>query len=59
MLSLDHHSYSYIGVRYAEPPVENQRFKKPIEAQGWSGIREANRTGSMCFQGTFGKSMKN
>jgi len=43
---------AFIGVRYAEPPVGNLRFKKPLEAEAWSGLKEANQTGSVCFQGT-------
>ena len=44
-----------VGVRFAEPPVGNLRFKKPVEARGWSGVVDANETGNICYQATSGK----
>ena len=36
---------------YAKPPVGNLRFKKPQEAEGWSGVRDVSTSeGITCPQ---------
>jgi para-nitrobenzyl esterase len=38
------------GLPYAEPPVESLRWKPPVSAPAWQGIREATKFGPACFQ---------
>ena len=38
------------GVRYAEPPVGAARWRPPIPAAGWSGVRQATAFGPSCWQ---------
>jgi para-nitrobenzyl esterase len=41
---------SFKGIPYAEPPVGNLRWKPPVAATGWRGIRDASRFGAGCIQ---------
>src|SRR5579862_4486311 len=45
----------FLGIPYASPPVGALRWKAPVEAASWSGIRDAVRPGSMCVQPADGK----
>lgn len=44
--------YEFIGIRYAKPPISDLRFKKPIPAGSWSGIYDATKKKSVCWQPT-------
>uniref|UniRef100_A0A1B6F8S3 Carboxylic ester hydrolase n=1 Tax=Cuerna arida TaxID=1464854 RepID=A0A1B6F8S3_9HEMI len=41
---------SFIGVRFAEPPVGQNRFKDPISVEAWNGVRNATEDGPLCPQ---------
>ncbi|MFZ1868888.1 MAG: carboxylesterase family protein [Steroidobacteraceae bacterium] len=38
------------GIRYAEPPVGDLRWKPPVAAAAWSGLRRALDFGAACLQ---------
>ncbi|HEV2442286.1 MAG TPA: carboxylesterase family protein [Steroidobacteraceae bacterium] len=38
------------GIRYAEPPVGELRWKPPVAAAAWSGVRRAADFGPACLQ---------
>ncbi|XP_075972495.1 uncharacterized protein LOC142974214 [Anticarsia gemmatalis] len=40
--------YSFKGIPYAQPPVGELRFKAPLPASSWDGVRDATQHGSMC-----------
>lgn len=40
----------FLGVPYAEPPVGALRFRPPVPATPWTGIRPALRSGPASFQ---------
>uniref|UniRef100_A0A1B6L422 Carboxylic ester hydrolase n=1 Tax=Graphocephala atropunctata TaxID=36148 RepID=A0A1B6L422_9HEMI len=44
------HIKSFIGVRFAEPPVGQNRFKDPIPVKPWSGVRNATEDSPLCPQ---------
>ncbi|MGN7949327.1 carboxylesterase/lipase family protein [Microbacterium sp. 22215] len=48
-------SESFLGLPYAAPPVEENRFAAPAEAAGWDGTREATAHGNSCLQGGDGE----
>jgi para-nitrobenzyl esterase len=41
---------SFKGIRYAEPPVGNMRWKPPVAAGPWTGVRVATEFGASCVQ---------
>lgn len=41
---------AFLGIPYAEPPIGNLRFKSPLPAKNWTGIRQANQFGNRCPQ---------
>ncbi|KAG8277023.1 hypothetical protein J6590_051924 [Homalodisca vitripennis] len=41
---------SFIGVRFAEPPVGQNRFKDPISVKAWNGVRNATEDRPLCPQ---------
>jgi para-nitrobenzyl esterase len=41
---------SFKGIPYARPPVGNLRWKPPVTAIGWKGVRDASRFGASCIQ---------
>ncbi|CAH2107819.1 unnamed protein product [Euphydryas editha] len=45
--------YSFKGIPYARPPIENLRFKAPLPPQPWKGIRDAVDFGPICTQFNF------
>lgn len=38
------------GVRYAEPPINDLRFRKPKPLPGWNGLVDATEPGRICPQ---------
>ena len=38
------------GIRYAEPPIGDLRWRPPVAAAGWSGVRPALEFGPACPQ---------
>ncbi|XP_052738588.1 juvenile hormone esterase-like [Bicyclus anynana] len=42
--------YSFKGMPYAAPPIGNLRFKAPLPALSWKGIRNATEHGNVCPQ---------
>ncbi|XP_046396629.1 juvenile hormone esterase-like [Ischnura elegans] len=43
--------YSFLGMRYAEPPVGELRFKPPVPLKkGWEGVQNATEDGPSCPQ---------
>ena len=40
----------YLGVPYAQPPVEDLRWRDPRPVEVWSGVREATRFAPACPQ---------
>ena len=41
---------AFRGIRYAEPPVGDLRWKPPVAAAPWSGVRSAVEFGAACQQ---------
>nr|XP_023011775.1 esterase B1-like [Leptinotarsa decemlineata]XP_023011783.1 esterase B1-like [Leptinotarsa decemlineata]XP_023011790.1 esterase B1-like [Leptinotarsa decemlineata]XP_023011794.1 esterase B1-like [Leptinotarsa decemlineata] len=41
--------YTFLGIPYGKPPVGELRFKAPVIAEAWKGIRDASVEGSRCF----------
>jgi para-nitrobenzyl esterase len=41
---------AFKGIPFAEPPIGALRWQKPVNAQAWSGVRDASAFGSMCLQ---------
>ncbi len=44
----------FFGIPYAEPPVGDLRWREPVPARSWSGVREAVKFGSPCAQPDLG-----
>jgi len=42
---------AFLGIPYAAPPVGDLRWKAPVPAAKWSGVRKATDFGSHCMQG--------
>ncbi|KAJ8888197.1 hypothetical protein PR048_007684 [Dryococelus australis] len=42
--------FSFRGVRFAEPPLGELRFKAPVPVSPWTGVRNATEDGTACFQ---------
>ena len=40
----------FLGIQYAAPPIRDLRWKPPIEAIPFAGVRNANRAGPACWQ---------
>ncbi len=41
---------SFKGIPYARPPIGKLRWKPPVAAIGWKGVRDASRFGASCIQ---------
>ncbi len=41
---------SFKGIPYAKPPVGSLRWRPPVAAGGWKGVRDAGRFGASCIQ---------
>lgn len=44
--------YSFKGIPYGKSPVGSLRFKAPVKADAWTGVRNATEFGSPCAQPT-------
>ena len=44
------HVIAYKGIPYARPPVGGLRWRPPVPAPGWKGVRDAKAFGSACLQ---------
>jgi len=42
--------FSFLGVPYAKPPINDLRFKPPVKHPGWSGELKAFSEGNICMQ---------
>ncbi len=43
--------HAFLGIPYAAPPVGDLRWKPPLAAAKWDGVRKATEFGSHCMQG--------
>jgi len=43
--------HAFLGIPYAAPPVGDLRWKPPVPAASWTGVRKATEFGSHCLQG--------
>ncbi|WP_044561135.1 carboxylesterase/lipase family protein [Azospirillum sp. B4] len=41
---------AYKGIPYAEPPTGDRRWRPPVPAHGWTGVRDARDFGHACLQ---------
>ncbi len=44
----------FLGIPYAQPPVDNLRWHEPIPAKSWTGVRDAVAFGTPCAQPILG-----
>jgi para-nitrobenzyl esterase len=44
----------FLGIPYAEPPVGDLRWREPVPAKPWRGVRDAVRYGQPCAQPVLG-----
>ena len=42
---------AFLGIPYAQPPVGDLRWKAPVPAAKWEGVRKATEFGQHCLQG--------
>ncbi|XP_050298530.1 juvenile hormone esterase-like [Anthonomus grandis grandis] len=42
--------YKFLGVPYAKAPIGELRFKDPVPAESWMGVRNATEDGDACYQ---------
>ena len=43
--------HAFLGIPYAAPPVGDLRWKPPVAAASWTGVRKATEFGNHCMQG--------
>ena len=48
---------TFLGIPFAQPPVGPLRWKPPMPAAKWKGVRQATEFGSHCMQPTIYKDM--
>jgi para-nitrobenzyl esterase len=41
---------AFLGIPYAQPPVGDLRWREPLPAKPWTGVRDANIYGAACAQ---------
>ena len=44
----------FLGIPYAQPPVGDLRWREPLPAKPWTGVREATTFGAPCAQAILG-----
>jgi para-nitrobenzyl esterase len=44
----------FLGIPYAQPPVADLRWREPVPAKPWSGVRSATAFGAPCSQPDLG-----
>ena len=44
----------FLGIPFAEPPVGDLRWREPVPAKSWMGVREATKFGAPCAQPVLG-----
>ena len=47
----------FLGIPYAAPPLDDLRWKPPVEAPKWPGVRDAIEHGNECTQAGGGQSV--
>lgn len=47
---MDHEVYSFQGIPYATPPIDNLRFRKPLPVKPWTGILNTTAFRPHCIQ---------
>ncbi|XP_015792394.1 acetylcholinesterase-like [Tetranychus urticae] len=45
--------YQFLGIPFAEPPLNELRFQKPVPKKPWNGVLSVNKWGSACMQPVF------
>ncbi|KAJ4447025.1 hypothetical protein ANN_09013 [Periplaneta americana] len=45
--------YGFMGIPYAKPPLGDLRYKAPLPADPWDGVKDCVTEGSVCPQETF------
>ena len=43
--------HAFLGIPYAAPPVGDLRWKPPVPAAKWSGVKKVTDFGPHCMQG--------
>jgi para-nitrobenzyl esterase len=43
-------AHVFKGIPYAQPPIGPNRWRPPVAASGWSGVRDATQFGPACVQ---------
>jgi len=49
--------YQFLGIPYAEPPINDLRFSKSKRVEKWSGVRPALKNSAKCPQFTFSQDL--
>ncbi len=49
-IAAEHSALAWKGIRYAEAPVGEFRWRAPRPAKGWQGVLDASRAGAVCSQ---------
>ena len=44
----------FLGIPYAQPPVGELRWREPLPAKAWTGVRDATTFGAPCAQSVLG-----
>ena len=44
----------FLGIPYAQPPVGDLRWREPVPAKPWTGVRDATTFGAPCAQAVLG-----
>ncbi len=48
------HGAEFLGIPYAEPPIADLRWREPVPAKPWTGVRTAQTFGAPCSQPDLG-----